>query len=68
MLLIVFIASIIVSSFILHSYIAPKIEYIQNARRTVLLAVTPLVANGKRYEAEPGSSMMLVFLILHYIT
>jgi len=29
-------------------------------RSTQLLAVTPLVANGKRYEAESGSSLMLV--------
>jgi hypothetical protein len=29
-------------------------------RSTQLLAITPLVANGKRYEAESGSSMMLV--------
>ena len=29
-------------------------------RSSQLLAITPLVANGKRYEAESGSSMMLV--------
>lgn len=29
-------------------------------RSTQLRAITPLVANGKRYEAESGSSMMLV--------
>lgn len=32
----------------------------QQTRSTQLLAITPLVANGKRYEAESGSSMMLV--------
>ena len=38
-----------------------KLKFHTDARsRYVLFLNTPLVANGKRFEAEPGSSMMVV--------